>query len=97
MATLDPELKILAPVRDQAMRLDPHPLKSDLAAHLSMLQELRLRENDFDVIHFHVDLIHFPFFEALAYKTVTTRDVRCQRLTGSGPSSTGCPTTCSAA
>ena len=62
----------LVSVRDQAMRLDPHPLKSDLAAHLSMLQELRLREDDFDVIHFHVDLIHFPFFEDLAHKTVTT-------------------------
>jgi glycosyltransferase involved in cell wall biosynthesis len=59
----------LVSVRDQAMRLDPHPLKSDLAAHLSMLHELRLREDDFDVIHFHVDLIHFPFFEELAHKT----------------------------
>jgi glycosyltransferase involved in cell wall biosynthesis len=62
----------LVSVRDQAIRLDPHPLKSDLAAHLSMLHELRLREDDFDVIHFHVDLIHFPFFEELAHKTVTT-------------------------
>ena len=40
------------------MRLDPHPLKSDLAAHLSMLQELRLREDDFDVIHFHGRRVH---------------------------------------
>ena len=62
----------LVSVRDQAIRLDPHPLKSDLAAHLSMLQELHLREDEFDVIHFHVDLIHFPFFEELAHKTVTT-------------------------
>src|SRR5258708_38081098 len=31
----------LAPVRDQAIRLDPEPLKSDLAAHLSMLAEVR--------------------------------------------------------
>jgi hypothetical protein len=62
----------LVSVRNQAIRLDPHPLKSDLAAHLSMLQELHLREDEFDVIHFHVDLIHFPFFEELAHKTVTT-------------------------
>lgn len=62
----------LVPVRDQAIRLDPHPLKSDLAAHLCMLHELRLRAQEFDVIHFHVDLIHFPFFEELAHKTVTT-------------------------
>src|SRR6478672_2011451 len=33
----------LVAVRDQAIRLDPCPLKSDLAAHLSMLHELHLR------------------------------------------------------
>src|SRR5690348_4890996 len=31
----------LAPVRSQAIRLDPAPLKSDVAAHLSMLSEVR--------------------------------------------------------
>ena len=40
----------------------PAPLKSDLAAHLSMLHELHQRRDEFDVLHFHVDLIHFPFF-----------------------------------
>ena len=62
----------LAPVRDQAIRLDPHPLKSDLAAHLSMMHELHRRADEFDIFHFHVDLVHFPFFEALAHRTVTT-------------------------
>src|SRR5215213_5376036 len=62
----------LVPVRDQAIRLDPCALKSDLAAHLSMLHELYKRRHEFDVLHFHVDLIHFPFFEELAAQTVTT-------------------------
>src|ERR1041385_6219848 len=62
----------LVPVRDQAIRLDPFPLKSDLAAHLSMLHELHSRRYEFDLLHFHVDLIHFPFFEDLAARTVTT-------------------------
>lgn len=62
----------LVPVRDQAIRLDPSPLKSDLAAHLSMLHELRRRAGDFDVLHFHVDMIHFPVFEEIAHRTVTT-------------------------
>jgi len=62
----------LVPVRDQAVRLDPHPHKSELAAHLSMMHEVRRRAYDFDVIHFHVDLIHFPFFEDIARHTVTT-------------------------
>jgi glycosyltransferase involved in cell wall biosynthesis len=62
----------LVPVRDQAIRLDPSSLKSDLAAHFSMLHELHRREREFDMIHFHVDLIHFPFFEDITHRTVTT-------------------------
>jgi glycosyltransferase involved in cell wall biosynthesis len=62
----------LAPVRDQAIRLDPALLKSDLAAHLSQLAEVRARAHEFDVLHFHTDMIHFPFFEDLAERTVTT-------------------------
>jgi glycosyltransferase involved in cell wall biosynthesis len=62
----------LVPVRDQAIRLDPAPLKSDLAAHLSMLDEVRRRQDDFDVIHFHTDMIHFPMFEAMPHRTLTT-------------------------
>ena len=62
----------LVPVRDQAIRLDPAPLKSDLAAHLSMLAEVRQRADEFDVIHFHTDMIHFPFFDRFPERTVTT-------------------------
>lgn len=62
----------LAPLRDQAIRLDPSPLKSDLAAHMSMLHEVHRRRHEFDIIHFHVDLIHFPFFADCAERTVTT-------------------------
>ena len=62
----------LVPVRDQAIRLDPALLKSDLAAHLSMLSEVRRRQERFDIIHFHVDMIHFPMFEATASRTLTT-------------------------
>lgn len=62
----------LAPARDRALRLDPSPLKSDLAAHMAMLAEVQGRADEFDVIHFHTDLIHFPFFESRAPRTVTT-------------------------
>jgi glycosyltransferase involved in cell wall biosynthesis len=62
----------LAAVRDQAIRLDPAPLKSDLAAHLVQLAEVRRRADEFDVIHFHTDMIHFAFFERIAERTVTT-------------------------
>jgi glycosyltransferase involved in cell wall biosynthesis len=62
----------LVPCRDRAIRMDPTPLKSDLAAHLSMLHEVRARADEFDVLHFHVDLLHFPMFADCAERTITT-------------------------
>lgn len=62
----------LVKVRDQAIRLDPALLKSDLAAHMSMLWDVRRRVEEFDVIHFHTDMIHFPYFEDVAAKTIST-------------------------
>lgn len=63
----------LVPVREQALRLDPRPLKSPIAAHLSMLHQVRARADEFDVIHFHLShFLHFPVFEHWAAKTVTT-------------------------
>ena len=72
-ASADAETRArLVPVRDQAIRLDPAPLKSDLAAHMTLLAEVLKRVDDFDVIHFHTDMIHFPFFPRCADKTLTT-------------------------
>ena len=62
----------LVPMRDQAIRLDPAPLKADLASHLCMLAEVRQRAEEFDLLHFHIDLLQFPFFESLAGRTLTT-------------------------
>jgi len=62
----------LAPVRNQAIRLDPSPLRSDLAAHMIQLAEVRRRAHEFDVLHFHTDMLHFPFFEDLAERTIST-------------------------
>lgn len=62
----------LVPSRDQPIRLDPEPLKSDVAAHLSMLHEVRRRKDEFDILHFHVDLLHFPLFEDCFERTLTT-------------------------
>lgn len=63
----------LVACRETALRLDPQPLKSEIAAHLAMLDEVRRRAGEFDVIHFHLShFLHFPFFEQIAGKTVTT-------------------------
>lgn len=58
--------------RDQSIRLDPAPLKSDLAAHLTTLHEVKRRAAQFDILHFHLDVLHFPMFELHADKCVTT-------------------------
>ena len=58
--------------RARAIRLDPNPMGSDLASHMVMMDEIRRRQHCFDILHFHVDLIHFPFFADIAERTVTT-------------------------
>lgn len=62
----------LSAVRSEAIRLDPAPLKSDLAAHMNALAQVRARSDEFDLIHFHTDMIHFPFFSHMAERTLTT-------------------------
>ncbi|QIG51064.1 glycosyltransferase family 4 protein [Nordella sp. HKS 07] len=43
-----------------------------LLQHLLMLEKLRDRYEDFDVIHFHMDLLQFPFLRSLNCPSVTT-------------------------
>ena len=62
----------LVPARAQAIRLDPAPLKSDLASHFVMMDLLHQRLHAFDILHFHVDMVHFPFFADAAARTITT-------------------------
>jgi glycosyltransferase involved in cell wall biosynthesis len=63
----------LVPCRERALRLDPRPHKSEIAAHLSMLAEVRKRAHEFDIVHFHLShFLHFPFFEHMPGRTVTT-------------------------
>jgi glycosyltransferase involved in cell wall biosynthesis len=55
----------------RALRLDPRVL--DPVPHtVLMLEKVRQRAQQFDVLHFHVDHLHFPLFRPLAAKTVTT-------------------------
>lgn len=62
----------LMPVREESIRLDSAALKSDLAAHLAMLYEVKRCAAQFDILHFHTDMLHFPFFESCAANCVTT-------------------------
>jgi len=62
----------LVGTRDQSIRLDPATLRSDLAAHLVTLHEVKRRAAQFDILHFHLDVLHFPLFEVHAGRCVTT-------------------------
>jgi glycosyltransferase involved in cell wall biosynthesis len=54
-----------------ALRLNP-AVRDPLPYHLLMLDEVRERAEEFDVLHFHVDLLHFPMFRDMADRVVTT-------------------------
>jgi len=55
----------------KALRLDPD-VKDHLPHQLVMLDRVRRRAAEFDVIHFHIDLFHCPLFRDIADRTVTT-------------------------
>jgi glycosyltransferase involved in cell wall biosynthesis len=54
-----------------ALRLDPS-VKDPLPHHIIMLEEVRQRVDDFDVLHFHIDLLQAPLMRELSDRTVTT-------------------------
>ena len=37
-----------------------------------MIDKVRERAEDFDILHFHIDLFHFPLFRSLGARTLTT-------------------------
>ena len=47
-------------------------IRDHLATMLVMLHNVRRRAQEFDVIHFHVDLLQQPMFESIQHRTVTT-------------------------
>ena len=54
-----------------ALRLNP-AVKDHLPHQVVMLEEIRRRAHEFDVLHFHIDLLHFPLIREFADRTVTT-------------------------
>jgi glycosyltransferase involved in cell wall biosynthesis len=43
-----------------------------LLHHIMMIEEVRQRAHEFDVLHFHIHVLHFPVIHQFADKTVTT-------------------------
>src|SRR5690348_10158179 len=61
----------LLPGCDSALRLDGR-CKDPLVHHIVMLSRVRCRLAEFDVLHFHIDYLHFPHFADCAPQTLTT-------------------------
>jgi glycosyltransferase involved in cell wall biosynthesis len=60
----------LVPIVPQGLRLTN--IHDQTASILVMLDQVRRRADEFDIIHFHVDLLQFPLFRDLSHKCVTT-------------------------
>ncbi len=60
----------LVPSIPQGLRLAG--IRDHTASTLVMLDQVHRRANEFDIIHFHVDLLQFPLFQNLFQKCVTT-------------------------
>ena len=61
----------LSPCCTRALRLDP--AVHDVLPHfMLMIDKVRERAEEFDVLHFHIDLFHFPLFRSLEARTLTT-------------------------
>ena len=54
-----------------ALRLDPNVI-DPIPYYMLMLDRVRRQAAEFDILHFHLDYLHFPLFRYLAGRTVTT-------------------------
>ena len=53
-----------------ALRLDDN-VRDVIPYYMLMLDRVRQRADDFDVLHFHIDQFQFPLFRPIADRTVT--------------------------
>jgi glycosyltransferase involved in cell wall biosynthesis len=56
---------------DMALRLNP-TVRDALPYHMIMLDEVRRSMDQFDVLHFHIDVVHAPLVRDFADRTLTT-------------------------
>lgn len=61
----------LVPIVDAAVRMNPN-IHDPIPHHIIMLDEVRRRADDFDALHFHIDLLHMPMMHELGSKSLTT-------------------------
>lgn len=56
---------------DRSLRSNP-AVQDPLPYYVMMLDEVRRRAVEFDVLHFHIDVMHFPLIRTFSRHTVTT-------------------------
>jgi len=61
----------LVPITPRALRLDP-TVDETIGYHIMMLEQVRRQTHEFDILHFHIDLLHAPFVRILGAPAVTT-------------------------
>jgi glycosyltransferase involved in cell wall biosynthesis len=61
----------LVPVGDEALRLSAHCV-DPVVRHLLMIEKIAEMARQFDIIHFHIDYLHFPISRRCEYRHVTT-------------------------
>jgi glycosyltransferase involved in cell wall biosynthesis len=61
----------LIPACEAALRLDPNGVDR-LAPHIAMLEAVAREAHRFDVIHYHIDYLHYPLSRRLGVPHVTT-------------------------
>ncbi|WP_022681310.1 glycosyltransferase family 4 protein [Sphingobium bisphenolivorans] len=61
----------LVPITDTALRLNPD-VRDPIPYHMILLDAVRRRADEFDALHFHIDLLHMPMVQDFVGRTVTT-------------------------
>ncbi|HEV2132805.1 MAG TPA: glycosyltransferase family 4 protein [Terracidiphilus sp.] len=62
----------LRPICKRALRLEGKKVTDPLAHHMRMLEMVAQEAAEFDIMHFHVDYMHFPVTRRLGIPSVTT-------------------------
>lgn len=61
----------LVPVCPVSLRTNP-TCRDTLAHHILLLEQLRQKRDEFDIVHYHIDYLHFPLSRQIEVPQVTT-------------------------
>src|SRR5271166_1642453 len=61
----------LEPCCKVALRLNPS-VRDPVPYHVVMLDKVRTLADEFDILHFHIDVLHYPLIREFAERTITT-------------------------